>query len=65
MKFKSILFALIGLLTIEFGYTQNSYKTIEEVEGAAVGYNVNDFSAVDLDGNTFNLKMALNDGPAF
>ncbi|MGJ3234876.1 peroxiredoxin-like family protein [Marivirga sp.] len=39
------------------------YKSVEEVSGKEVGEKVKSFSAIDADGNTFNLKTALKDGP--
>lgn len=55
------------LLTLNFFIVAFSvhaqYKSVEEVSGKEVGEKVKSFSAIDADGNTFNLKTALKDGP--
>lgn len=54
---------LILILFISAFSVQGQHNTIEEVSGKEVGEKVKSFSAVDADGNTFNLKTALKDGP--
>jgi peroxiredoxin len=42
---------------------QAQYKSVDEVNGKAVGEKVRNFTAVDAEGNEFNLKNALKEGP--
>ncbi|WMN12971.1 peroxiredoxin-like family protein [Marivirga salinae] len=56
--------SLIILTFFIFAFSANAqHKTVEEVEGKAVGETVENFIATDADGNTFNLKTSLKEGP--
>lgn len=56
--------SLLILTFFIFAFSANAqHKTVEEVEGKAVGETVENFIATDADGNTFNLKTALKEGP--
>jgi len=57
---KSLL-SLLFMTTAFFAQAQ--YKSVDEVNGKAVGEIVKNFTAVDAEGNEFNLKNALKDGP--
>ena len=60
IKFNT-LFILASFL---FAFSaQAQYKSVDEVNGKAVGDKVKNFTATDADGNAFNLKDALKDGP--
>ncbi len=56
--------ALLIFIIITAAFSlQAQHKTIEEVEGKAVGESVKNFKAIDATGNRFNLQTALNEGP--
>lgn len=42
---------------------QNKYKSVKEAKGLQIGETVADFSAIDLNNNTFTLNEALKKGP--
>lgn len=60
IKYNSLL--LLNFFLLAFS-VQAQHKTIEEVEGKAVGETVKNFTALDAEGNTFNLENTLKDGP--
>ncbi|WP_296619054.1 peroxiredoxin-like family protein [Marivirga sp.] len=57
-NFLLILFCFLGVFSL-----QAQHKTIEEVYGKAIGEKVQNFTAMDAEGDTFNLKTALKEGP--
>ncbi|AEV31344.1 Peroxiredoxin [Owenweeksia hongkongensis DSM 17368] len=57
------LLAFTFLFSASSLLAQNDYKTVDEVEGLAVGTKVKNFKAVDQNGKTFDLNKSLKKGP--
>lgn len=60
INFKILLILILSTTTFSM---HAQYKSVDEVSGKEVGEKVKNFSAVDDNGNTFNLKTALKEGP--
>jgi peroxiredoxin len=60
INFKTLLIVILSTTTFSM---HAQYKSVDEVSGKEVGEKVKNFSAVDDNGNTFNLKTALKEGP--
>jgi len=59
MKYSISLFLFILSLNL----SAQDFPSVEEVKGLAVGSEVEDFSALSQDGETFKLEEALKEGP--
>jgi peroxiredoxin len=64
MRKLEVLFAALTLMLVSTtALAQQDFKSVEEVNGKVVGEKVENFTAVDEDGNLFELKDALEEGP--
>jgi len=59
---KILTILLLTFLTSNI-MAQTEYKRVNEAQGLQVGTTITDFSATDVNGNTFNLQEALQKGP--